>query len=230
MVMSSINPNLSKQGIWTISNDGSLNENLFLLSGFTDTSTFGSPLASATRPLAIYNGNVGLHSFANGEDTISLSVGGNIGICFVRLASDIGLDSSSYYTISCWSKTTKPDAHLDIGLSYYNQSDAGVWRGGSGRQNYNTTDTWQYFTRTFKPDADTKAICYCFTVIGQSGGTYNFTIKQCKLEKGNKATLWTPNPSDIDYIPVSPTSGIIETGNIARVYSNRMDAHEFYEI
>ena len=30
MVMSSINPNLSKQGVWTVSNDGSLNENLLL--------------------------------------------------------------------------------------------------------------------------------------------------------------------------------------------------------
>lgn len=224
-----MNPNINKQGVWTVIDDGSKSENLFLLSGFDDLSTFGSPLASGARPLGYYNGNTGLHTFANGEDTISLKSSGNIGICFVRLASEINLDSTSDYTISCWSKTTKPNAHLDIGLSYYNQSDSGVWRGGSGAQNYNAIDTWQYFTRTFKPDADTKAICYCFTVVGDTSASYTFTIKQCKLEKGSVATVWTPSPADINYVPASSISGIIESGNIVRVYSNRIDSHGFYE-
>ena len=226
---------ITKQSIWTVEYDGSQNENLFLLSGFDETSTFGSPLASGARPLGYYNGNTGLHTFTNGEDTISLKSSGNIGICFVRLASEINLDSTSNYTISCWSKTTKPNAHLDIGLSYYNQSDAGVWRGGSGAQNYNATDTWQYFTRTFKPDADTKAICYCFTVIGDTNASYTFTIKQCKLEKGSIATPWIPNPNDNMYLAynfsnASTNSGLIEYDNTARIYKKRIDANQFYEI
>lgn len=182
---------------YTLSGHGG--ENLFKKSGFLDVSTFGSPVADYSRPLAIYNGSVGLHSFSDGVDTVTLSTSGNIGICFVDLATNINLDPSSYYTISCWSKTTKPNTHLDIGLSYYNQSDSGVWRGGTGSQNYNAVNTWQYFTRTFKPDADTKAICYCFTVGGTSGGTDTFSIKECKLEKGDKATPWIPNPADGEY-------------------------------
>lgn len=226
---------ITKHGIVKVVNDGSQNENLFLLSGFDDISTFGSPLASGARPLGYYNGNANLHTFINGEDTVSLTSGGNIGICFVRLASEINLDSSSNYTISCWSKTTKPNAHLDIGLSYYNQSDSGVWRGGTGAQNYNAIDTWQYFTRTFKPDADTKAICYCFTVVGDTSATYTFTIKQCKLEKGSIATPWLPSPEDNIYLThnysgASTNSGFIEYDNTARIYKKRIDANQFYEI
>jgi len=214
---------LSKTGVFSASGD-SINENLFINSGYFDLSTFGSPASNYSRPLAIYNGNVNLHTFENGEDTILLSSGGNIGICFVRLATDINLDPNSNYTISCWSKCSKENAHLDIGLSYYNTSDSGVWRGGSGAQNYNAVDTWQYFTRTFKPDADTKAICYCFTVVGTSGSTDTFTIKQCKLEKGSVATAWVPNSSEW-----SNNQGFIEGSPIMKIFEGHVEANEFIE-
>ena len=215
--------NLSKAGVLRADED-LINENLFIGTMY-DTNNFGSPASDYSRPLAIYNGSVGLHTFENGEDTILLSSAGNIGICFVRLATDIALDSSSNYTISCWSKCSKSGAHLDIGLSYYNTSDTGVWRGGSGAQNYNAVDTWQYFTRTFKPDTDTKAICYCFTVVGTSGGTDTFTIKQCKLEKGSVATAWVPNSSEF-----SNTQGFIEGSDVFRVFDGHYEAREFIEI
>lgn len=219
--------NLSKTGILTA--DGELiNENLFMSTSFYNVSNFGSPASDYSRPLAYYNGNTGMHDFKNGEDIITLSASGNIGICFVRLAEDIDLDSSSYYTISCWSKCSKENAHLDIGLSYYNTSNSGVWRGGSGAQNYNSINTWQFFTRTFKPDTDTKAICYCFTVVGSSGGTDTFTIKQCKLEKGSVATAWIPSPQDSIY--TSGYQGFIEGSSIARVFEGHVEANEFIEI
>lgn len=215
--------NLSKTGI--LRADGqNIDENLFINSGYFDLSTFGSSTGDYSKPLAIYNGSVELHTFKNGEDTILLSSGGNIGICFVRLATDINLDPNSDYTISCWSKCSKENAHLDIGLSYYNTSDTGVWRGGSGAQYYNAVNTWQYFTRTFKPDADTKAISYCFTVVGTNGGTDTFTIKKCKLEKGSVATAWVPNSSEF-----SNTQGFIEGSNIFKVFGGHLEANEFIE-
>ena len=221
-----MNVNLSKTGVLSAPCD-TPNENLFMSTSFYNVTNFGSLLSDYSRPLAIYNGSVGLHSFANGEDTVTLSAGGNIGIGFVRLATDINLDSSSYYTISCLSKTTKENAHLDIGLSYYNTSDTGVWRGGSGAQNYTAVNTWQYFTRTFKPDADTKAICYCFTVVGTSGGTDTFTIKNCKLEKGSTATAWIPSPQDA--IWVSDQQGFIEGSQIGRMFEGHVEMKEFIE-
>lgn len=216
---------INKQGVFS-ANCEKINENLFINTTF-NTSNFGGPVSDYSRPFAIYNGSTSLHSFSGGVDTITLSSGGNIGICFVRLATDMNLDTSSNYTISCWAKTTKPNSHLDIGLSYYNTSDAGVWRGGSGAQNFNAVDTWQHFTRTFKPDADTKAICYCFTMVGESGGTDTFTIKYCKLEKGSVATAWVPSPKDVNF--TSEYQGFIENSPIARIFNGHLEANEFIE-
>ena len=141
------------------------------------------------------------------------------------IQSEIELDSSSYYIISCESKCSKSGAHLDIGLSYYTTADAWVWRGGSGSQNYTAVDTWQKFYRTFKPDANTKAIDYCFTVIGTSGGMDTFSIRHCKLEKGSIPTDWCPAPED-EYF-VSSTSGFNElfdgNASISRGYINSID-------
>ena len=188
---------------------------------------FSGTTLDASRHIAHYNGSPSIHTFSNCEDTVLLNNGANLGICFIRFATDMGLDVSSNYTISCWAKTTKPNSHLDIGLSYYNTSDAGVWRGGSGAQNFNAVNTWQHFTRTFKPDADTKAICYCFTMVGESGGTDTFTIKHCKLEKGSVATVWTPSPNDPCF--ASAHQGFIEEGAMARIFEGHLEANEFIE-
>ena len=144
-----------------------------------------------------YNGSAAIHNIVNGEDTITLSTTGNLGIAFCRKATDINLDSTSYYTISCEAKCTKA-THLDIGLSYYNTSNAWVWRGGTNPQNFNEVNKWQKFTLTFKPDADTQCICYCFTVVGITNGTDTFSIRHCKLEKGSKATPWNLDSTELN--------------------------------
>ena len=197
--MSSINPNLSKQGVWTVSNDGSLNENLFI----TIPQTYNSTAYNAYR--------------------INLS----------EL-----LQEGQTYTIQFWdvdvSHTGKTaDA---LGIDAY-------WGGGNLRMKYwHGTDYFtdghadylvDTFTVTNAQATHSNASNLFFNIYNSAfntDGTRSMSIGRWKLEKGDKATLWTPNPSDTDYIPVSPTSGIIETGNIARIYLNRMDVHEFYEI
>ena len=130
------------------------------------------------------------------QDTVTLNSVANLGIAFARLATDMNLDPNSYYTLSCYASCTKSGAHLDIGLSYYNTSNAWIWRGGSNAQYFTGVNTVQRFALTFKPDADTKAIMYCFTVLGTAGGTDTFTIYKCKLEKGAVVTDWLPSPND----------------------------------
>ena len=155
-----------------------------------------------TKYLRYYNGNASIHTFTEEDgiyiDTVKLNSAANLGICFGRLASEINLDSSSYYTISCEAKCTKAGAGIDIGLSYLTTNDSWVWRGGSNRKLFNNTTDWQFFTHTFKPDSNTKAIDYCFTVLGVSNGTDTLSIRKCKLEKGSVATPWTPAPEDIE--------------------------------
>ncbi len=157
-----------------------------------------------TKYLRFYNGAVTNHTFSNtipAEDTIKLNSNANIGIGFVRAAADIGLTSSSYYTLSCKAKCTNASYKLSIGTSYRSTSGTWTWRGEQNAVAFGTANTWKTFTYTFKPDANTQYICYCFTVNPGSGTTHSFTIKECKLEKGSTATPWAPAVIDSIYIP-----------------------------
>lgn len=95
-----------------------------------------------TKYFRYYNGSTSIHTFSNDIDTILLNSAANLGVCFQRKATDINLDSSSYYTLSCEAKCTKSGAGIDIGLSYLNTSGSWVWRGGSNRKLFNNTTDW----------------------------------------------------------------------------------------
>ena len=180
-----------------------INKNLLLNTKMDDRSTFvTSSDEDFSKPLRWYNGSASNHTFqlmADGvyKDTVLLNSASNLGIAFARLVSDINLDSNEYYTLSCYASCTKADAHLDIGLSYYNTANTWIWRGGSNPEYFRAANTVQRFALTFKPDTDTKAIMYCFTVVGTSGGTDTFTIYNCKLEKGVSATNWIPAEEEL---------------------------------
>lgn len=176
-------------------------KNLLIGSGLTQTDynnmTVSNSSTNWTKYLRWYNGSKAIHSFSDGVDTILLNTTGNLGICFVQKASEIDLDPNSYYTLSCEAKCSKSGAQISMARSYYNTSNTWVWRGGSDKQNFNAVNTWQNFSITFKPDANTQYICYCFTCAnGTSGGTDTFSIRHCKLEKGSIATPWELNISE----------------------------------
>lgn len=84
------------------------------------------------------------------------------------------------YTISFWGRA-------DSTLPFYFCQEL------SDRKNITLTTTWQKFTHTFKSDVLTSSACVFYPL---SGGT--FYIHSLKLEKGNKATDWTPSQEDID--------------------------------
>jgi len=172
-------------------------ENLFIDSTYEQAdSSIANSSTDWSKYFRRYNGSAGIHSFSDYTDTITLSTTGNLGVTFQRKATDINLDSTSYYTLSCEAKSTQTARPLCIGLSYYNNSNSWVWRGGSNPTYFKEVNKWQKFTLTFKPDADTQYIDYCFTVTGVSSGTDTFSIRHCKLEKGSVATPWCPNSSD----------------------------------
>ena len=181
---------------------------------FRDTFIESKPTVSNssedwTKYIRYYNGSSSVHSVENGIDTITLNVAQNMGIAFQRKATDIELDPNSYYTVSCEAKTTKIGGQLSMGRSYYSTSNAWVWRGGYSPTSFNATNTWQKFSWTFKPDADTQYIMYCFTMLGTNGGTDTLSIKNCKLEKNSTATSWIPNKNDNLYTILGYNSNII---------------------
>ena len=209
MVMSSINPNLSKQGVWTVSNDGSLNENLLLNSAGIIIDKQNNTLDSRTE---YYAWDVG-QSYADISESTQVTISFDLEM-LVRDTTGYGGQLQIYNT------NNKGLVQISS-ISYYFKNEYAVG---------DYIDKRVSLVTTLVPRTDATQQKN-FIEFYSGYGTNNFyKISNVKLEKGNKATLWTPNPSDADYIPVSPTSGIIETGNIARVYSNRMDAHEFYEI
>ena len=210
-----------------ISNRGykTINKNLLIGTAMnaTDRQGWGSNNINNTLNwdtyLRYYNGAANIHTFTQvpGEpnvfyDTIKLNgySTNNLGISFVRLASDIGLDPNSYYTLSCeaqCSQEVSAGATLDIGLTYYSTDhtkgsglNGWVWRGGSNGQRFTGKNTWQKFSFTFKPDADTEAINYCFTVKGTNSTQHTWSIRKCKLEKGPVATNWIEGTLDPDLI------------------------------
>lgn len=157
-----------------------------------------------TKMVRFYNGSAAIHTFSNtipATDTVRLTSNANLGIAFVRKATDIGLSSSYNYTISCKARCTNASFKLAIGTSYYTTGNAWTWRGGQNAVAFGAANTWKTFTLTFKPDANTQYICYCFTVNPGSNTTNSFTIKECKLERGSAATEWAPAVIDSIYEP-----------------------------
>lgn len=84
------------------------------------------------------------------------------------------------YTISFWGRA-------DSQLPFYFCQEPSV------RKNITLTTTWQKFTHTFTRDTLNQG-AYVFYPL--DGGT--FYIHSLKVEKGNKATDWTPSQEDID--------------------------------
>lgn len=181
--------------------DRNIKDNLFLKTKMTPSDRSGWVKNSSTdftKLIRFYNGTAGIHSFtalSSGEyeDTVTLSTTGNLGLAFLRKATDINLDPNSYYTLSCEAKCNVTGKSLAIGTSYYKTSNAWQWRGGQNAVAFSGVDTWQTFSLTFKPDSDTQYICYCFTVYqGTANSEQKFTIRHCKLEKGSVVTAWMP--------------------------------------
>lgn len=202
---------------YKLDNNGMGGENLFIGSAYTpaDIANFvRNNSTDWTKPLRFYNGSANIHSFANGIDTITLNSTANLGIAFMRSATEINLDTNSQYTISCEAQCSSTSKPLCIGLSYYTTDNAWVWRGGTNGQNFSEVNTWQKFTLTFTPDSNTQYICYCFTVA--TGGNNTLKIRNCKLEKGSVATIWSPAKSELGVMAttVYDSSGYNNNGTI----------------
>ena len=116
---------------YPLTRQGFPSENLFQATAFDKEeigTLFGNNAGGwENRPCGFYNGAASNHNIANGIDTITVDSASNIGIAFCRKASDIALDSNSYYTISCEAQSTQTSKPLCIGLSYNNGNATSPW-------------------------------------------------------------------------------------------------------
>ena len=178
--------------------------NLFLGTALNNPSLVANNSTDWTKPVRYYNGNASMHSFSEYADGVYVdeitmdSAVANYGIAFARKAESI-MNVGDTYTISVWAKCTSTARAFYIGLSYYTTDGNWIWRGGANQTAIKKANEWQKFTLTFKlTDTNVNYICYTVGFASDSGTACTGYIRQPKLEKGNKATDWTPAPEDTE--------------------------------
>ena len=104
---------------------------------------------------------------------------------------NITMSKDDYYTLSCWVKSTGDYTMTCRLMPFFitNSTDYGT---------FTTTSTWTRISYTSKNKPSTTK--YYTTVIYALSDTVGRSIQICgiKLEKGNKATDWSPAPEDVD--------------------------------
>lgn len=101
----------------------------------------------------------------------------------------IPLIRAGTYTISTLCKVSgETDAQMR-----WSMAGAGV----NGLKTLNKTTDWQYVSYTFNLDADVENFSIYF-LNNNAVGNEQIKMTQFKLEKGNKATDWSPAPEDTD--------------------------------
>lgn len=204
-IQGQINSKVWQQDITTAVNDLEIGgRNLFLGTALNNPSLVANNSTDWTKPVRYYNGNASMHSFSEYADGVYVdeitmdSAVANYGIAFTRKAESI-MNVGDTYTISVWVKCTSTARAFYIGLSYYTTDGNWIWRGGANQTAIKKANEWQKFTLTFKlTDTNVNYICYTVGFASNSGTACTGYIRQPKLEKGNKATDWTPAPEDTE--------------------------------
>src|SRR5690606_39104580 len=128
------------------------------------------------------NGSISLVN-VDGKKAIKLT-----GTAFGFYQYPTNLEENTYYTISLKAKSVGETSSLRFG--FLNQG-AGLER------TINVDSTWRKYTFTTTKfiDFNRNTLLHFYANNGTAEGVY---ITEIKLEKGNKATDWTPAPEDVD--------------------------------
>lgn len=103
------------------------------------------------------------------------------------------------YTFSCKAQVTTNSGTL-TGLAFRAQSySEGAWRGGVNDR-FITSDTtdWVDYNRTITVESAAEAYYISVQLYYEDSWDGVIQLKDLKLEKGNRATDWTPAPEDVD--------------------------------
>ena len=96
-----------------------------------------------------------------------------------------GYEQNTDYTVSLYLKNGSKPGNLSIGY------------GGFGSNVITGSSTKTKYSYTFNTGSNTAAL-RIYINLSPTAAKQNFYVKLPKLEKGNKATDWTPAPEDVD--------------------------------
>lgn len=131
-----------------------------------------------------YDGEVYHIYGTNTKTDANYGIGGNF------IEKPTGLEPNVVYTVST---TTPLPSGLYLGINTRNSSGTGIQAGANSYLFGDGNKTSTTFTCT----QDTNGTLILFFGVRANCGTVDVTFK-IKLEKGNKATDWTPAPEDVD--------------------------------
>ena len=163
-------------------------------------------------PLNDIKGQENLFNWGNkGNEIITLNNYQNTG-SFTQFTNCLTFDAKdtvgTTYTISFWAKSPNGTTSLLL----YNNNSTPRYFYFSTTLTTSLNNEWQYFTYTFtnqdRGSGTTTASTYNRIEIympSQMGGQ----VKLIKIEEGNKATIWSPAPSDIYYNKLGYDKNII---------------------
>lgn len=108
------------------------------------------------------------------------------------------------YTVSGWVKvknitfgSTNPTLMFYVDGEYNNNGNV-TWYGYGAKYFDRSVTEWQYVTWTFTTDNKLKTANSCYFFVYCRDFTGDVFFYNLKLEKGNKATDWSPAPEDTD--------------------------------
>lgn len=163
--------------------------------------------------------------------------------CAYQINLTENLVANQTYTIQFWDVNVSHSAKTAdaLGIDVY-------WGGGSLRMkywhgtSYFTNGHADYLVGTFtvtssqaSGSGSANLWLNIYNSVGNADGTRSMSIGKWKLEKGSVPTGWIPDVTDSSYTNLnmstqSTNSGFIELDNTARIYKERIDANQFYEI
>ena len=124
-----------------------------------------------------------------GAKLTASTAGKQIGVC----QDLIPLNNSDIYTLSCWVRGSTSGLTCRLQPFYASSTDTG------GIGTFTLTGKWQYISyTTVRSPLNTATYNGCYVYLIPSANVDTMEVCGLKLERGNKATDWSPAPEDVD--------------------------------
>ncbi len=159
-----------------------------------------------------------------GAKLTASTAGKQIGVC----QDLIPLNNSDIYTLSCWVRGSTSGLTCRLQPFYASSTDTG------GIGTFTLTGKWQYISyTTVRSPLNTATYNGCYVYLIPSANVDTMEVCGLKLERGNKATDWSPAPEDVDAKTneaAKTATNFMKFNNSVFIYSSFISITNIYSI